>query len=154
MRNGSGVRAKDQGRLLRRKYGLTGQVDAVALAEVMGLRVDLWHLPAKDLHEATRGRNIAVAADLDAREQRWAVAHGIGHRILHPGNHLWLRATTMLAVPYERQTEQFTFGLLVDEAEVKADRLLTLAEVAGRFGVPMHMLWEHGPELWGQTRLW
>ena len=41
--------------------------------------------------------------------------------------------TTMLAVPYERQTEQFTFGLLVDEAEVEAECLLTLAEVAGRF---------------------
>ena len=98
------MRAKHKGRLLRRKYRLSGQVDAVALAEVMGLRVDFWQLPVKDLHEATRGRNIAVAADLDATEQRWAVAHGIGHRILHPANHLWLRATTMLAVPYERQS--------------------------------------------------
>ena len=59
----------------------------------------------------------------------------------------------MLAVPYERQAEQFTYGVLVDEAEVQAERLRTLAEVAGRFGVPMHMLWEHGPETWGQTRL-
>ena len=98
------MRTKDKGRLLRRKYRLSGQVDAVALAEVMGLRADFWQLPAKDLHEATRGRNIAVAADLDGTEQRWAVAHGIGHRILHPGNHLWLRATTMLTVPYERQS--------------------------------------------------
>ena len=49
-----------------------------------------------------------------------------------------------------RTAEQFTFGLLVDEAEVKAERLLTLAEVASRFGVPMQMLWEHGPEVWGR----
>ena len=147
------MRAKDKGRLLRAKYGLTGAVDVGALAEVMRLRVDRWDLPAEELHEATRGRNIAVAARLNDTDHRWAAAHGIAHWVLHPGNHLWLRAHSMLAVPYERQAEQFTFGVLVDEAEVRAERLRTLAEVAGRFGVPMHMLWEHGPETWGQTRL-
>ena len=148
------MRARDKGRLLRQKYGLTGRIDAVELAERLGMRVDTWSLPADELHELTlRDKRIAVSDDITDQERRWAVAHGIGHRILHPGNHLWLRAHSMLATPYERQAEGFTYGLLVEEAEVRAERLRTLAEVSAHFGVPMHSLWENGPEVWGQVRL-
>ena len=149
------MRARDKGRLLRQEYRLSGRVDAVELAERLGLRVDTWSLPADELHELTlRDKRIAVSPDITDQDRRWAVAHGIGHRILHPSNHLWLRAHSLLAMPYERQAEQFTYGVLVDEAEVRAERLRTLAEVAAHFGVPIHALLEHGPELWGQTRLW
>ena len=147
------MRAKDKGRLLRAKHGLTGAVDVGALAEVLRLRVDSWDLPAEELHEAIRGRNIAVAAGLKATGHRWAVAHGIGHWVLHPGNHLWLRAQSMLAIPYERQAEEFAYGLLVDEAEAATERLPTLAHVADYFGVPMGTVLATAPEVWSQARL-
>ena len=115
------MRATDKGRLLRRKYRLTGGVDVEALADSMGLRVYTWDLPAAEVHEMMLGRDIAVSEELDAPARRWAIAHGIGHKVLHPGNQLWLRAHTMLAIPYERQAEQFAYGLLVDEEEAWGD---------------------------------
>ena len=39
----------------------------------------------------------------------------------------------MLAVPYERQAEQFTYGVLVDEAEVQAERLRDARRSSGLF---------------------
>ena len=147
------MRARDKGRLLRGKYQLTGAVDVEALADSMGLRVHTWDLPAAEVHETMLGRNIAVSDELNDQERRWAIAHGIGHKVLHPGNQLWLRAHTMLAIPYERQAEQFTYGLLVDEREVLLERLRAASEVAGHFGVPLYTLLEHCPDVWGQIRL-
>ena len=148
------MRARDKGRLLRQKYGLTRRVDVEALAEAMGLRIDVRDdLPPEDLHEITIGRRIAVSAEICDQDRRWAIAHGIGHRILHPGNHVWLRAHTMLTIPYERQAEEFAYGLLVDEAEAATERLPTLAHVADYFGVPMGTVLATAPEVWSQARL-
>ena len=139
--------------MLRQKYGLTGAVDVQELADRLNLRVALWDLPAAEVHEITRGRRIAVSDELSDQERRWAIAHGIGHRIMHPGNHSWLRAHTWLAVSWEREAEQFAYGLLVDEAEALTERLSMLADVAEHFGIPMDTLWHNAPETWGQVRL-
>ena len=147
------MRAREKGRLLRQKYGLTGAVDAQDLADRLGLRVDLWPLPAAEVHEITRGRRIAVSDELNDQERRWAIAHGIGHRIMHPGNHSWLRAHTWLTVGWEREAEHFAYGLLVDEDEALAERLPTLVQIAEHFGIPMDTLWENAPDTWGQTKL-
>ena len=145
------MRAREKGRLLRHKYALTGNVDAQDLAERLGLEVFSWPLPANEVHETMVGRSID---ELNDQERRWAIAHGIGHRVLHPGNQIWLRSRTGLAIPFEREAEDFAYGMLVDEAEVLEERLGTLAEVSEHFGIPMHTLWENAPQTWGQVRLW
>ena len=147
------MKAKAKGRLLRQKYGYTGRVDVHDLADRMGLRIDERDLPPEHLHEITVRGNIAVSTRVTRPERRWAIAHGIAHRILHPGNHVWLRAHTLLAIPFEREAEELTFGLLVDEAEVWSTRLGNLPEVAAYFGVPTNLVRKHGPEVWGQVRL-
>ena len=147
------MKGREKGRMLRQKYGLTGCVDVQDLADRLDLRVAEWPLPADEVHEITRGRRIAVSHELNDQERRWAIAHGIGHRVMHPGNHSWLRAHTWLAIGYEREAEQFAYGLLVDEAEAEAEQFSNLGEAAEHFGVPMHTLWENAPDTWGQTKL-
>ena len=147
------MKARDKGRLLRNKYGITGRVDVQNLADRLGLQIDLWHLPPDDVQEVTVGSSIGVSAELDHTERRWAIAHAIGHRILHPGNIARLRVRKMQGMPFEREAEQFAYGLLVDEDEALAERLPTLVQIAEHFGIPMHTLWENAPETWGQTRL-
>ena len=147
------MKARDKGRLLRRKHALTGRVDARDLAERMGMDVFTWPLPAHEVHETMVGRSIAVSDELTNPERRWAIAHAIGHRVLHPGNAVWARAHTLLENQLEREAEEFSYGLLVDEAEVLEERLGTLDEVAEHFGVPADALWQNAPESWGQTRL-
>ena len=147
------MKARDKGRLLRNKYGITGRVDVQELADRLGLQIDLWHLPADDVQEVTVGSCIGVSSELDDTERRWAIAHAIGHRILHPGNIARLRVRKMQGMPFEREAEQFAYGLLVDEDEALAERLPAVANVAEHFGIPMHTLWENAPETWGQVRL-
>ena len=128
-------------------------MNAKEIAERMGLDVFSWPLPSDEIHETMVGRSMAVSHDLNDQERRWAIAHGIGHRVLHPGNQIWLRSRTGLAIPFEREAEDFAYGLLVDEAEVLAERLGSMAEVAEHFGIPMHGLWENAPDTWGQVSL-
>ena len=82
-------RAQRKALELRRKLGLHGRVDAEAVANILGLDVVPWPMQVQE--EIQMGRYIGVAERLDARWRRWVIAHGIGHWLLHPGNHLWIR---------------------------------------------------------------
>lgn len=67
---------------------------------------------------------------------RWARSPGIGHYEMHSGDRLWLRAHTMLAVGYEREAEDFAYGLLVDQHEAREAGLVEPWDVATLFGDP------------------
>ena len=142
------MKARDKGTLLRQEHALSGRVDVYELADAMDLHIDLLPLPACEMHEITVSRSIAVSTELNDAEQRWAVAHGIAHRVLHPGNAVWARANTLLGNRLEREAEDFAYGLLVAEGEAVAERLPTLADVAEHFGIPIYTLWENAPGTW------
>ena len=132
-------RARRRGEELRRRLGLQGQVDAEAVAEVLGLEVVTW--PFEKLSEMLFGDVIGLAAHLDSRQRRWAIAHAIGHaRLHHPGNHLWIRSNTGLGHRYERDAEDFAYGLLFDVEEAKSELLNGSGEVAEHFGIPESMV--------------
>ncbi len=84
-------RARERGSALRRELGLRGRVDAEAVAVGLGLEVQLW--PLEVLLEMQMDGVVVVAERLDPEWRRWVIAHAIGHRLLHPGNHLLLRST-------------------------------------------------------------
>ena len=86
-----------------------------------------------------------MAERLDARWRRWVIAHAIGHKLLHSGNHLWIRDHTSLGGLYEREAEDFARALLMDVAEAMAEGLSELWEVAEHFGVPEEMAWLQPP---------
>ena len=123
---------------LRRKLGLRGRVDAEEVANLLGLVVQPWPLAVQE--EMLLGRFIGVAERLDPRWRRWVIAHALGHRLLHPGNHLWIRDHTSLGGRYEREAEDFARALLVDAREARDEGLAELWEVAEHFGVPAEMV--------------
>ena len=128
---------------LRKKLGLHGRVDAESVANMVGLEVVPWTLEVQQ--ELQMGRFIGVAERLDARWRRWVIAHAIGHRLLHTGNHLWIRDHTSLGGLFEREAEDFARALLMDVAEAMAEGLSELWEVAEHFGVPEEMAWLQPP---------
>ena len=128
---------------LRKKLGLHGRVDAESVANMVGLEVVRW--PMEIQQELQMGRFIGVAERLDARWRRWVIAHAIGHRLLHTGNHLWIRDHTSLGGLFEREAEDFARALLMDVAEAMAEGLSELWEVAELFGVPEEMAWLQPP---------
>lgn len=132
------TKARREGRKLRASLGVEGAADVDQIAEGLGLRVDTWDLP--DAYEVKIGDSIAVASRLGVWWRRWAIAHAIGHHILHPGNYLYLRAHTMLVVKDEREAEDFAYGLLVDPWEANEHGLITPEELAEFFGVPEETL--------------
>ena len=136
-------RAQRKALELRRKLGLHGRVDAEAVANILGLDVVPWPMQVQE--EIQMGRYIGVAERLDARWRRWVIAHGIGHWLLHPGNHLWIRDHTSLGSLYEREAEDFARALLMDVDEAKEQGLRELWEVAEYFGVPEEMAWLQPP---------
>ena len=131
-------RAQRKAEQLRRKLGLSGRVDAEAVADILGLEVVPW--PMEVQQEMQMGRFIGVAERLDPRWRRWVIAHAIGHRLLHSGNHLWIRDHTSLGGLYEREAEDFARALLMDVDEAMEEGLSELWEVAERFGVPEEMV--------------
>ena len=136
-------RAQRKAAALRRKLGLHGRVDAETVANMVGLEVVPWPLEVQE--EMQMGLYIGVAERLDPRWRRWVIAHAIGHKLLHSGNHLWIRDHTSLGGIYEREAEDFARALLMDAAEAMAEGLSELWEVAEHFGVPEEMAWLQPP---------
>ena len=119
---------------LRQKLGLQGRVDAVAVANALGLEVWPWHFEVQK--EMQIDGQIAVAERLAPEWRRWVIAHAIGHRLMHPGNHIEQRDHTDLPRPWEREAEEFAHALLIDEEEALDAGFTHAWEVAEHFGVP------------------
>ena len=136
-------RAQREALKLRRKLGLSGRVDAEAVANMLDMEVVPWPLDVQE--EMQMDRYIGVAERLDSRMRRWVIAHAIGHKLLHSGNHLWIRDHTSLGGLYEREAEDFARALLVDVDEAMAEGLSEVWEVAEHFGVPQELAWLQPP---------
>ena len=136
-------RAQREALKLRRKLGLSGRVDAEAVANMLDMEVVPWPLDVQE--EMQMDRYIGVAERLDSRMRRWVIAHAIGHKLLHTGNHLWIRDHTSLGGLYEREAEDFARALLVDVDEAMAEGLSEVWEVAEHFGVPQELAWLQPP---------
>ena len=128
------TRAERKGADLRRKLGLTGRVDAEAVANLYGFPVMRW--PMVKQKELEVAGFICVAEQLEPEEFRWYVAHALGHKLMHPGNHLWIYRKTMLGYRYEREANDFAHTLLTDDLEAIGEGLTSSLEVADYFGVP------------------
>ena len=131
-------RAQRRAVALRRELELQGRIDAEAVAVRLGLEVRSW--PLEVLMEMQMDGVVVVAERLDPEWRRWVIAHAVGHRVLHPGNHLWLRTHTDLTQRYEREAEDFARALLIDEGEAQREGLVHSWEVAEYFGVPDELI--------------
>ena len=137
------TRAQRRGAALRRKLGLTGRVDAEAVANMHGYPVVCWPLvKQKELEVAGY---ICVADRLGPEESRWYIAHALGHKLMHPGNHLWIYKHTMLGWKLEREANDFAYTLLTDDLEAIGEGFTCSVEVAHYFGVPEEFVWLQAP---------
>ena len=117
---------------MRRKLGLRGRVDAEAVAAGLGLSVRPWYFEVQK--EMSMAGEILVAERLGPEQRRWQTAHAIGHRLLHPGNHL--EQPEHLRRRYEREADEFAHALLIDAEESLAEAFVHSWEIAEHFGVP------------------
>ncbi len=113
-------------------------MNAAEVANAPGL--DVWLRDFEVQKEMQISGHIAVARRLEPEWRRWVTAHAVGHRLMHPGNHLELRAHTDLPRPWEREAEEFAHALLVDEEEALAEGFVYAWEVAEHFGVPAELV--------------
>ena len=128
------TRAQRRGAVLRRRLGLTGRVDAEAVAEIMGYPVK--RLPLMKQKEVEVAGIICIADRLGPEESRWYIAHCLGHKTMHEGNQLWVYKNTLLGCKYEREAQDFAHALLTDDREAIGEGLTCSLEVAHYFGVP------------------
>ena len=97
------TRAERKGAALRRKLGLTGRVDAEAVAGMFGYPVK--RLPLVKQREIEVDGYICIADRLGPEESRWYIAHALGHKTMHEGNQLWVYKNTLLGCKYEREAQ-------------------------------------------------
>ncbi|MDE2844091.1 MAG: ImmA/IrrE family metallo-endopeptidase [Chloroflexota bacterium] len=128
------TRARRRGADLRRKLGLTGRVDAETVANLHGFAVQ--RLPLLIQKELEVDGYIGIADRLGPEDTRWYIAHSLGHKLMHPGNHLWVYRNSMLGCKYEREANDFARNLLTDDWEAIKEGLTCSLEVAHYFGVP------------------
>lgn len=143
-------RAAQKAMGLRRKLGLRGQVDAGAVANILGLTV--FPLKLSTLQELMVDDCIGVADRLTSEWRRWVIAHAIGHKVLHPGNHLWMRMHTGLGGKVEREAEDFAHALLLDAEEALDEGFTEVWEIAEYFGVPEELILLQAPLTFGDER--
>ena len=72
---------------------------------------------------------ICIADRLGPDESRWYIAHALGHKMMHPGNHLWIYKKTMLGYRYEREAHDFAHTLLTNDREAIGEGLTCSLEV-------------------------
>ncbi len=132
------TRAHQRGAALRLKLGLTGRVDAEAVANIMGYPVE--RLDMEVQKEIEVDGTIYIAKRLGPEWRRWCIAHALGHKTMHPGNHLWVYKHTMLGWKLEREANDFAHTLLMDGREAVKEGLTRSWEVADHFGVPEEMV--------------
>jgi Zn-dependent peptidase ImmA (M78 family) len=127
-------RAQARGAALRRKLGLTGLVDAEAVANLHGYRVK--RLPLVKQKELEVAGIICIAERLGPEWRRWCIAHSLGHKMMHPDNLLRVGRETGLGHRFEREANDFAHALLMDGREAVRAGLTHSWEVAEHFGVP------------------
>ncbi len=123
---------------LRRMLGLRGRVDARGVADI--LELEIWPRPFRKFQEMKMGEFICIALRFEPEWKRWCTAHAIGHLLMHPGNHLWIRRHTGIANKFEREAEDFAHALLLDVDEVIERGFTHSWQVAEYFGVPEEVL--------------
>lgn len=146
------TRAERKGAELRRKLGLSGWVDAEAVANVLGYLVQRW--PMSVQKEIEVDGVIGIAERLGPEESRWCIAHSLGHKIMHPGNQLWVCQNSMLGNKLEREANDFAHALLVDGQEALAAGMTRCRDIADYFGVPGEFLRLQAPLGWDGAADW
>ena len=137
------MRAAAASKDIRRRQGIGrgSRVDVWGVAEKLGLEVYFYTFRGSRLQEVTIGDIIVVDARLPPSHQRWNIAHGIGHAVMHRDspNHVWLHAKGGESPDhFELEAETFAFHLLVEPS--KLANLYEDGELAAYYGVPMSRL--------------
>ena len=107
------MEAKKESNRIRILLGLSGSVDIQKVAYRLGLFVEERSFIGEKVQEITRNTKIAIRQGLSYRERRWAMAHGIGHVILHGGygNQVWLLINDQPMDRPEQGAETFAYHL-------------------------------------------
>ena len=140
---GVGVNARTKAKEIRRQWDIDGRVNVEWLADTLGLEVFRRTFVGDGVEEITVDGCIGVDEDLDERKQRWAIAHAIGHHVMHGSswNQVWLRTCTLLPDKLEAQAEHFAYHLLVDTDEAIGDGMTDVGQVAESYGAPVEMVY-------------
>ena len=142
-------RARIKAREVIDKFTLegTGKLDVELMAAALGFEVDTVDFLGKRVQEITIGNHIAVRSTLGYRRRRWAIAHGIGHAIMHRhGNHVWLQTDERRSQydTHEREAEDFAHELLIgSRPSSRFDSMGDTAEMSAFFGVPLDKVDSH-----------
>jgi len=127
--------------LHRRHPGLSHPpVNVEALAEAEGLEWMRWPFKGSVV-EAKQGRYIGVAEQVEGAQQRYLIAHAVGHHLMHVGNQLsFYHQQFGVRGREEREADTCAAHVLMPEEELgKVIAYMTVWEIAEHFDVPVEL---------------
>jgi len=83
------IARKKAAELHKRYRPLEYPIDIEDVAKNEGLKVINWPL-LSPIEEVKSGRWVGIREGLSSEQRRWAIAHAIGHHLMHHGNQLLL----------------------------------------------------------------
>jgi Zn-dependent peptidase ImmA (M78 family) len=111
-------------------------VDVEKLAEDEGL--EWMHWPFKgSVVEAKQGRYIGIAEQVEGAQQRYLIAHALGHHLMHAGNQLsFYHQQFGILGREECEADTCAAHILIPEEELEKLGYLEVWEIAEHFDVP------------------
>ena len=86
-------------------------------------------------HHKKRIKQIFLHEDLKEWEERFVLAHEIGHLVMHPNHNApFLQTTFFSRSRYEIEANKFAAELIISDTDLRGYRDYTISQIAGIYG--------------------
>lgn len=92
-------------------------------------------------HYKKRIKQIFLHENLQECEERFVLAHELGHLIMHPNHNApFLQTTFFSRNRYEIEANKFASELIIPDSAFKEYRDYTIGQIAGLYGLPVEII--------------
>lgn len=126
---------------VRKKYKTRNPYDIADDMSILIHYMDLGKSTRGLCHHKKRIKQIFLHEDLKEWEERFVLAHEIGHLVMHPNHNApFLQTTFFSRSRYEIEANKFASELIISDADLKEYRDYTIGQIAGIYGLPVEII--------------
>lgn len=126
---------------LCKKYKTRNPYEIADRMDIIIHRMNLGKSTRGMCHHKKRIKQIFLHEDLEAWEERFVLAHEIGHLVMHPNHNApFLQTTFFSRSRYEIEANKFAAELIISDTDLKDYQDYTIGQIAGIYGLPVEII--------------